>query len=204
MFSYGLHLKFGGHSSNTRQIIPISISGMQMDGHRDMKAFPKKHKYTKSFFSSRIFGCRLWSPKLPVVHVNGPSIAMSIPIHSFTRLPKPARQTLPYLTKVRISMPYMPLPCLRTSRTQFPEWTRMLATIKRTIRKLTLSVEWRFIRYESITYHTNYCHPEPSIQNVLLGILNNPKNDHSGIKIAESAIPHCIYWLHLKMACKQI
>ena len=41
-------------------------------------------------------------------------------------------------------------------------------------------------RYESITYHTSYItyHPVPSVHNVLSGIINNPKNGHSGIEIA--------------------
>ena len=45
--------------------------------------------------------------------------------------------------------------------------------------------EWRYITYP----------PVPFVQNVLLGSLSNPKNCHLGIKVAESAIPHRIFWL---------
>ena len=34
----------------------------------------------------------------------------------------------------------------------------------------------------------------------MLGRLRNPKNCHLGIKVAESAIPHRIFWLIWKMA----
>ena len=72
----------------------------------------------------------------------------------------------------------------------------------RVIRTRAVSVEWRYVRYESITYHTNYIAypPVPSVRNVLLGSLSNPKNCHLGIKVAESAIPHRIFWLLWKMA----
>ena len=45
--------------------------------------------------------------------------------------------------------------------------------------------------------HTNYITypPVTSIQNLLLGSLSNPKKCHLGIKVAESAIPHRIFWL---------
>ena len=42
--------------------------------------------------------------------------------------------------------------------------------------------------------------PVPSVQNVLLGNLSNPKNCHLGIKVAESAISHRIFWLLWKLA----
>ena len=75
---------------------------------------------------------------------------------------------------------------------------------KRTIRTRAISVEWWYVRYESITYHTSYItyHPGPSLPNVLLRILNNPKNGYSGINIAESAIPHRIFWLQWNMVYK--
>ena len=103
----------------------------------------------------------------------------------------------------------MPLPCLRTSRTQLSELTIQYSwryarydQSKRTIRTRAVLVEWRYIRYESIRpkYHTNCItyHPGPSVQNVLLGTLNKLKNDHSDIKIAESAISHRIFWLQWK------
>ena len=71
----------------------------------------------------------------------------------------------------------------------------------RAIRTRAVSVEWRYVWYESITYHTNYItYPlVPSVQNVLLGSLSNPKNSHLGIKVAESAIPHRIFWLLWKL-----
>ena len=103
----------------------------------------------------------------------------------------------------------MPLPCLRTNRTQLPEWTIHYLwwyarhdQSHRVIRTRAVSVEWRYVRYESITYHTNYITypPVPSVQNILLGGLSNPKNCHLGIKVAESAIPHRIFWLLWKMA----
>ena len=65
----------------------------------------------------------------------------------------------------------------------------------RAIRTRAVSVEWQYVRYESITYHTNYITypPVPSVQNVLLESLSNPKKCHSGINVAESAIPHRIF-----------
>ena len=67
----------------------------------------------------------------------------------------------------------------------------------RAIRTRAVSVEWRYVRYESIKYHTGYITypPVPSVQNVLLGSLSNSKNCHLGIKVAESAIPHRIFLL---------
>ena len=46
------------------------------------------------------------------------------------------------------------------------------------------SVEWRYVWYESITFHTSYItyHLVPSVPNILLGTRNNPKNCHSGKK----------------------
>ena len=66
----------------------------------------------------------------------------------------------------------------------------------RTIRTGTVSEEWRYVRYESFTSHANYLtyHPVPPGQNLLLWTLTNPKNSHSGIKVAESAIPHIIFF----------
>ena len=74
---------------------------------------------------------------------------------------------------------------IRTLRSKYRE---------RTIRTRAVLIEWRYARYESITFHTSYItyHPVPSVQNVLLGTLNNQKNGHSCVKIAESAIPHRI------------
>ena len=103
----------------------------------------------------------------------------------------------------------MPLPCLCTNGTQLPEWTIQYSwryarheQSNRAIQTRAVSVEWRYVRYESITYYTNYITypPVPSVQNVLLGSLSNPKNCHLGIKVAESAIPHRIFWLPWKMA----
>ena len=98
---------------------------------------------------------------------------------------------------------------LRTNHTQLPEWTiqyswRYARHDQRNsaILAQAVSVEWRYVRYESITFHTNYITypPVPSVPNVLLGSLSNPKNWHLGIKVAESAIPHRIHWLLWKMA----
>ena len=57
----------------------------------------------------------------------------------------------------------------------------------RTIQTRAVLVEWRYVGYESITYHTNYItyHPVPSVQNVP----EQSENGQSGIKIAGSAIP---------------
>ena len=50
------------------------------------------------------------------------------------------------------------------------------------------------IHYESITNYITHP-PVQSVQNVLLGSLSNPKKCHLCIKVAESAIPHRIFWL---------
>ena len=97
-----------------------------------------------------------------------------------------------------------------TVYTQLPEWT--------------IQYSWRYARHDQSnrairtqpyqsngdTFDTNPLRniqttfntypPVPSVQNVLLGSLSNPKNCHLGIKNAESAIPHRIFWILWKMA----
>ena len=101
----------------------------------------------------------------------------------------------------------MPLPCLRTNRTQLPEWTIQYSwryarhdQSNRAIRTQAVSIEWRYLRYESITYHTNYITypPVPSVQKERLESLSSPKKCHLGIKVAESAIPHRIFLITIK------
>ena len=56
------------------------------------------------------------------------------------------------------------------------------------------------IHYVSYELRNPTYSPVPSVQNVLLASLNNPKKRHLGIKVAESAISHRIFWLLWKMA----
>ena len=112
---------------------------------------------------------------------------------------------LPYLTEVLphhyISMPYGPN---LTNKFAIPHvcLNHVYVPAVHSCPNELYNNSWRYARYdqsnratrtravsveclsESITYHTNYITypPVPSVQNVLLGSLNNPKKFHLGIK----------------------
>ena len=95
-----------------------------------------------------------------------------------------------------------------------PEWTTQYAwryprynQSRRTIPTRAVSVEWRYDRYESITYHMNYITypPVSSVQNVLLGSLSNTKKSPIGYysrRISHSS-PHSLISMAFKLTRKK-
>ena len=110
------------------------------------------------------------------------------------RMGQTLRINSPYLTYAFAIFTYRPYTVARMNYTIFMA-IRTPRTSNRSIRTRAVSVEWRYVRYESITYHANYITypPVPFVQNVLLANLSNPKNCHLGIKVAKSAILHRIF-----------
>ena len=100
----------------------------------------------------------------------------------------------------------MPLPCLRTNCTQLPEWTIQYSRhdqSNRAIRTRAVSVEWRYVGNQSITYHTNYITYPPVLYTVRTKRTVREPEQFEKLPFGYKSrrISHSGFWLLWKMAC---